>query len=228
MKKKILLLASIIVCVSCSWDEETEYSKRMKVYYQTHSESNDSTSSYRNADSTFIINNSSSGRALNSSAISPDSFNCELQIEGNLIVDGGTSTDISDTYVTVEKIVVRAWIDGNDDIIVYQPKIDSKVAEPAEVLEWENMPECVNYRRKMLTVEPVTISYKDYFYAEVEVCYILRIRDTYLASTCSADRYWNTVRFGSSNHMNSLIIIFVPLELITIQFGATVEGTINP
>lgn len=197
------------MCVSCSWNEEPEYSKSMKAYYQIHSDLKDSISN---------------GDILSSSAILPDSFKCNIQIDGKLIVDGGSYMDITDTYVTVEEVTIRVWIDESDDAIIYQPELDKKIAEPEEVLEWETMPEGINYTRKALTAEPVTITYKNCFYAEVAVFYILRIRDTYLASACSADRYSNTISCGSDDQTGNQISILVPLELKTIRFNAVVVG----
>ena len=225
MKKNfIILLAATFVCFSCSWNEESEYLEKMKAYYQIHGEPEDSIFTGSDADSTWVFSSSSVGQMSSTSATYPDSVRCDLLVEGRLIVDGGTSTDISDTYVTVEKIIVRAWIDGKDSVVVFCPEIDSKVAEPTEVLEWETMPECVNYRRKALSAEPVTITYKDYFYAEVEVCYVLRVRDKELAAGCAADHYWNTVRCGSSSLMDNQMTVLVPLELVTIQFNAAVSN----
>lgn len=224
MKKNVVfLLAAALVCVSCTWNDEPEFSEDMKAYYQTHSEQEDSVFTDNDADSTWVFNSASSGRSLNaSSSTSPDSARCDLLVEGRLIVDGGTSTDISDTYVTVEKITVRVWIDGRDSVMVSYPAIDDKVAEPGNVLEWDTMPECVKYRRKLLSAEPVTITYKESFYAEVEVCYILRVRDTKLAAGCTADRYWNTVSCESSSMMGGIMSVLVPLELVTIKFSASV------
>ena len=68
------------------------------------------------------------------------------------------------------------------------------------------------------------LNYKDYFYAEVEVCYVLRVRDKELAAGCAADHYWNTVRCGSSSLMENQMKVLVPLELVTIQFNAAVSN----
>ena len=223
MKKNIIVfLATIFVCLSCSWNEESEYSKTKKAYRQIYGEPEDSAFIGSNTNNTWVFSSSSDEQNLSNSAIYPDSVKCNLLVEGRLIVDGGASTDISDTYVTVEKITIRAWIDGRNDVMVFCPKIEGSVAEPENVMEWDAMPECVRYRRKLLSAEPMTITYKDFFYAEVEVCYILRIRDTKLAADCTADRYWNTVRCKSSSLKESLMSVLVPLELVSIQFNATV------
>ena len=224
MKNNIVMfLAATFICVSCSWNEESEYSEKLKAYYQIHSKQQDSIFTGNNADSIGTFGSSSDGQMLSTSVTYPYSVRCDLLIEGKLIVDGGTSTDISDTYVTVKKINVRVWIDGKDSMMVFCPEIDSRVAEPENVLEWETMPECVKYRRKTLSAEPVTITYKDYFYSEVEVCYVLRVREKEFAAGCTADNYWSTVCCGSSSLMEKQMSVLVPLELFTIQFNAIVN-----
>lgn len=214
-------MAVTLMCVSCSWEKYTDSPKMRKAYLQTHGESQDSTSTGAN-DSTYVFRSNPKGVVKNDST-TEDSTRCDLFVEGKLIVDGGTSSDISDTYVTVEKITVNVWADAKE-MVSYCPVVHTDVAEPSEVFEWESMPAGINYSRKRLNMEPLTISYKDYFYAKVTVCYILRVRDAQLAAGCTADRYWNTVRYGSSFFRENRMDILVPLELTTIQFDATVDS----
>lgn len=218
--KSLVLMAVTLMCVSCSWEEYTDSPEMRKAYLQTHGESQDSTSTGTN-DSTYVFRSNPKGVAKNDST-AEDSTRCDLFVEGKLIVDGGTSSDISDTFVTVEKITVNIWADGKE-MVTYYPVAHTDVAEPSEVFEWESMPAGINYGRKRLNMEPLTISYKDYFYAEVTVCYILRVRDTKLAAGCTADRYRNTVTCGTSSFKENRMTVLVPLELQTITFSATVD-----
>ena len=221
MKTKSLVLMTVtLMCISCSWNEYTDSPEMRKAYIQTHGESQDSTSTGGN-DSTYVFQSNHKGIVKNDST-TEDSTRCELFVEGKLIVDGGTSSDISDTYVTVEKITVNVWTDDKK-MVAYYPEAHTDVAEPSEIFAWENMPVGINYDRKRLNMEPLTISYKDYIYAEVTVYYILRVRDAKLAAGCTVYRYRNTVTCGTSIFKENRMTVLVPLELTSITFSATVD-----
>ena len=220
MKTNCFILLAAILWTGFSWEEYTGDPELRKGYIQTYCESQNSTENEEN-DSTCSIHSNTKGVAKNDST-AEDSTRCDLFVEGKLIVDGGTSSDISNTYVTVEKITVNVWADGKE-MVIYYPVAHTDVAEPSEVFEWESMPAGINYGRKRLNMEPLTISYKDYFYAEVTVYYILRVRDTKLAAGCTADRYRNTVTCGTSSFKENRMTVLVPLELQTITFSATVD-----
>lgn len=209
----LLLLAVTLIYISCAKDEYTDSPEMRKAYIQTH----DSTGTGDN-DTTYIFRSNSKGVAENDST-AENSTLCDLFIEGKLIVDGGTSTDISDTFVTVEKITVNVWTDGKG-MVTHYPVAHTDVAEPTEA-EWENMPAGINYGRKRLNMEPLTISYKDYFYAEITVIYVLRVKDTKQAAT---DHYTVKAVCGSSNYKENKMTVLVPLELQTITFTATVDN----
>ena len=227
MKKNFLFLTAIAIMsamsiVSCSWDDETDSPELRKAYYQTQSfENNDSTSSGYRSDSVYV------SRTTGISGTTADSVQCNLMVDGKLIVDGGSSSDLSDTYVTVEKIIVRLWIDGQTEPVEYYPETNKEVAEPSDVYAWGTMPQGIKYARKTLCEQPVAFSYRDYFYVEVNVCYMLRVRDTKLAAGCTADRYWCKKVGGSTNFREKSMNILVPLELHTIYFDATVDGWSN-
>ena len=225
MKTNHFVLIAAVLCSSCAWREYTDTPELRRAYLQTHSESQDSVIvNDGDNDSVYVPRAYTAGRnVVDSAAMAPDSVKCEIHVDGRLRVHGGTSTDISDTYVTVEKITVSIWADDRE-MKTYCPEINKEVAEPVEVWEWDTMPVGVNYARKRLTDAPVTVSYMDYFYVEVTVCYMLRVRDTKLAADCTADRYWNTVRYGSSFFRENRMDILVPLELTTIQFDAIVDS----
>ena len=227
MKMNFLFLMTTAIItamsiVSCSFDDETDSLELRKAYCQAQSfESNDSTSSGYHGDSTYV------SRTDGMSGTSNDSVLCNLMVEGKLIVDGGSSSDLSDTYVTVQKIVVRLWKDNQTKPIEYFPEINKEVAEPADVYTWETMPQGLKYARKTLLKQPVTFSYRDCFYAEVNICYMLRVRDTKLAAGCTVDRYWCKVSGGSTNLREKSVEMLAPLELHTIYFDATVDGWKN-
>lgn len=229
MKKNYLFMtvAAIMTSMlfaSCSWEEDMNSPELKNGYYQTHSEDGDSTTVTFGSDSTYVSQTTSNGRGVGTVS---DSIHGNIIVEGKLIVDGGSGVDLSDTYVTVEKIIVRLWTDGQTDPVILYPEANTEVAEPSEVYAWETMPQGLKYARKRLCEQPVTFTYKDYFYAEVSVCYMLRVRDTKLAAGCTADRYWNTVSFGSTSYREEYVTVLVPLELHTISFDATVDSYSN-
>lgn len=203
-----------LMCVSCSWNEYTDSPEMRKAYIQTHGESQDSTETGDN-DSTYTLHSNIKGVE--------NTTRCDLFIDGKLIVDGGTASDISDTNVTVEKIMVNVWADGKE-MNTYYPEINMEVIEPSEVFGWNNLPLGIKYERKRLDMEPLVIYYKEHFYAEVTVCYILRVRDPKLAEGCTAVRYRHTVKCESSNIKGNRINILVPLDLMTVQLDATVDS----
>ena len=209
-----------LMCISCSWNEYTDSPEMRKAYIQTHGESQDSTGTNGN-DSTYVFQSNHKGIVKNDST-TEDSTRCELFVEGKLIVDGGTSSDISDTFVTVDEVTVNVFADGNE-MVTYCPEVHTDVAEPSEVFEWETMPIGLRYDPKMLSAEPLSICYKDYFYAEVTVSYILRVRDTKLAAGCTTDRCKRTVTCATSSHKENRMSVLVPLELRTIAISATVD-----
>lgn len=225
--KSLVLIAVTLMCVSCSWEDYTGPSKQKKAYLQVYSESQDSTNIDNNDNDSIYAAHTMNMIVVDSTTATPtrtDSVRCGIHVDGRLGVDGGISSDISDTFVTVEKIIVSVQTDGKE-MVTYYPQAKHEVAEPLEVFGWETMPEGVNYARKRLTDAPVTIFYMDHCYVEVTVCYILRVRDTKLAVESTADRYWNTVRCESSSYRENKMDILVPLELTTIQFDAIVEQT---
>ena len=207
------------MCVSCSMDETTDSLEMRKAYLQAHGESQDSTST-GGYNSAYARSNPKGMATSNSTA--EDSTRCDLFIEGKLIVDGGTSSDISDTFVTVDEVTVNVFADGNEKV-TYCPEVHTDVAEPSEVFEWETMPIGLRYDPKKLSTEPLSICYKDYFYAEVTVSYILRVRDTKLAAGCMTDRCKRTVTCATSSHKENRMSVLVPLELRTIAISATVD-----
>ena len=207
------------MCVSCSMDETTDSLEMRKAYLQAHGESQDSTST-GGYNSAYARSNPKGMATSNSTA--EDSTRCDLFIEGKLIVDGGTSSDISDTFVTVDEVTVNVFADGNEKV-TYCPEVHTDVAEPSEVFEWETMPIGLRYDPKKLSTEPLSICYKDYFYAEVTVSYILRVRDTKLAAGCTTDRCKRTVTCATSSHKENRMSVLVPLELRTIAISATVD-----
>ena len=219
ISKSIILLTATLMCVSCSMDETTDSLEMRKAYLQAHGESQDSTSTggYNSANA----RSNPKGMAISNST-AEDSTRCDLFIEGKLIVDGGTSSDISDTFVTVDEVTVNVFADGNE-MVTYCPEVHTDVAEPSEVFEWETMPIGLRYDPKMLSAEPLSICYKDYFYAEVTVSYILRVRDTKLAAGCTTDRCKRTVTCATSSHKENRMSVLVPLELRTIAISATVD-----
>lgn len=223
--KSLVLMAVTLMCVSCSWEEYTDSPEMRKAYLQTHGESQDSTvADTGDNDTTYVDRYNPKGIAESNTMeeISPeDSVRCNLIIEGKLIVDGGTSSDISDTYVTVEKITVNVWADGKG-MKTYYPEAHKEVAEPSESCEWNNMPAGVDYDRKRLNMEPLAIPYKNYFYAEVTVCYVLRVKDNKLATGCTKSRFKNTVKCSSDRAGENNMSVLVTLELSTVQFDATV------
>lgn len=216
---KLLLFAAVIWCVGCSWNEHPEYQER-KVYYQTYSEPDDSISVVNDAESVWFSNNTD-GR-LSQSWVNPgsDSVRCSLLIEGRLVVDGGCGVDISDTYVTVRNIIMRVWTDDKDSVMIFQPKINSRVAEPDYVFGWETLPEGLKYRRQLLVEEPAVITYKKCWSAEVEINYCLRVRETELAADCQVDYHRSLAKFESESSINTQMIVLVPLNLGTIKFDA--------
>lgn len=223
MKTNILLfIAALIMCGSCQWNkynDSLDTTETKKTYIQTNNSQQNYPES-ENSDSTYIYYSNFNESKLNS--IRVDSTLCNIFIEGKLIINGGYYTDISDTYVTVKKITVNIRID-NGEKIAYYPEVNTTVAEPEYVYEWENMPEGINYNRKQITIEPLVISYKENFYAEVTVDYALRTKDTKLAAECSIDHYSNTVTYQSMHNNIIRKNILVPLELTTIEISATVS-----
>lgn len=219
ISKSIILLTATLMCVSCSMDEITDSLEMRKAYLQAHGESQDSTST-GGYNSAYVRSNPKGMATSNSTA--EDSTRCDLFIEGKLIVDGGTSSDISDTFVTVDEVTVNVFADGNE-MVTYCPEVHTDVAEPSEVFEWETMPIGLRYDPKKLSAEPLSICYKDYFYAEVTVSYILRVRDTKLAAGCMTDRCKRTVTCATSSRKENRMSVLVPLELRTIAISATVD-----
>ena len=175
----LLLMTSILMCIGCSWEELTDSPEMRKAYLQKNKycEAQDSASS-DDKDSTYVLRANHKGTERKDSVVQ-DSLQCDLYFEGKLIVDGGSTSDISDTYVTVEKIKVNVCTDGKETV-TYYPEINIEVAEPSEFFDWDTMPSGINYERKKLSKKPLTILYEDYFYAKVIVVYILRIKDTKL------------------------------------------------
>lgn len=225
MRKKSLFLTVAVIMVtisimSCAWEDEMNPTELRKAYYQTHSENSDSVAVECDNDSTGVSQIPNNGRGAGATT---DSIHGIITVEGKVIVDGGSGVDLSDTYVTVEKIVVRLWTDGQTESVVLYPEITTEVAEPSELYAWET-PQGLKYARKKLCEQPVTFTYKDYFNAEVSVCYMLRVRDTKLAVECTTDHYWNTVSFCSTSYREEYISVLVPLELHTISFNAAVDA----
>ena len=216
MRKNFLLVVTIAVMsvmsmVSCSWDSTTDTAEMKKLYSQIDSK----------RDSVSILRTARSGVAGKNT---PDSISCTLGIDGKVIVDGGSTSDLTNTYVTVEKVIVKVWKDGYHTPIEYFPELNKEVAEPSGRPAWDMMPQGVRHTRKTLCENPITFTYKDYFYVEVDVCYVLRVRDDKLASGCTLDHYWCKAVYGSTNVMETEMNMLVPLELTTICFHATVDA----
>ena len=226
MKKKSLFLTVAVIMVtmsimSCAWEDEMSPTELRKIFYQTHSDNSDSVAVECGNDSTYLSQIPNNRRGAGATT---DSIHGIITVEGKVIVDGGSGVDLSDTNVTVEKIIVRLWTDGQAEPVILYPEANTEVAEPSEVYAWETMPQGLKYTRKKLCEQPVAFTYKDYFNAEVSVFYMLRVRDTKLAVECTADRYWNTVSFGSTSYREEYISVLVPLELHTISFNAAVDA----
>lgn len=224
MKKNNLLvtttLMTTVLIIGCAWENDKDCLEPRTAYYQAPGESNDSTSS--GIDTTYVARISNGIQAGGDDSFS-DSILCNLIMTGKLIVDGGSSTDLSDTYVTVEKIIARIWTDGQSEPVECLPKAAKEVAEPSFVYTWETMPQGLKYARRTLCERPVTFCYMNNFHIEASVCFILRVRETRLAAECTADRYWNTVSYDSDGSRIDNLDILVPLKLCTIQFDAVVQ-----
>lgn len=215
MRRNFLLVVAIAVMsamfmVGCAWDSMTDTAEMRKLYSQIDSKK----------DSVNILRTTRSGVAGKNA---PDSISCSLDIDGKVIVDGGSTSDLTNTYVTVEKVIVKVWKDGYHTPVEYVPELDKEVAEPSNTTSWNMMPQGVKYSRKALCGNPVTFTYKDYFYVEVNVCYVLRVRDDKLAAGCTLDHYWCKAVYSSTNMMETEMRMLVPLELTTICFHATVD-----
>lgn len=223
MKCKLFILAAAIAFTGCTLDGEIDSLESRKAYTQAFSDNKDCI--FVNYADGWYPQRQSYGKTLPNG--SKDSVQCQITVDSKLIVDGGTSSDISDTYVTVEKIIVRLWPDGQQEPVVCLPKTDKNVAEPSGILEWEGIPQGITYARKTLCEKPVSFSYKEYFYAEVEVFFMLRIKDNNQVSKCFSNRYSNTVKFGSTSYKEENMNVVVPLELTTVKVKATVDDWSN-
>lgn len=223
MKTYLFLLAATILCMSCSW-ESGKTPEIKKVYIQTHSEEQQNTASN---DSVLVVPSGGAQNSPQETVVSDSSrqtpLQCDLSIEGKLIVDGGSSTDISDTYVTVEKVIVNVWVD-NEETKIYSPKIHTEVAEPSKIFGWAAMPTGINYVSRELVETPISISYMYYFTAEITVYFILRVKDSNLAQGYTQSRYRVTSMCYSNNVKDNSLNVLVPLELTTVKFDAAVDG----
>ena len=206
-RNSFLLMAAMFLCAGCSWNYDG--TEEMRAYYFTYT------------DSTDIISTTDYARQQDTDDAIRESY---LQVEGKLLVNGGTSADISDTYVTVKEIIVNLWIDGKDSLVTIRPAIHEGVAEPSELGGWDMMPEGVGYDRRVLCEELIPFVYESSFRAEVTVCYILRVSDTMLVTNSSADQCWKTVKFNSIGLRGAgeVINIVVPLNLVTMTFNAAI------
>ena len=214
----ICLITAAACCMACSWEDDINLPEEVTSYRQVSYVYADSTETEEKYDSSFVA---TAGQRTVTEEI-PDSQRCGLHIKGKLIVHG-SCTDISSTYVTVEKIIVRVWTDNTDSTTIY-PAINNEVAEPENADSWEMLPAGVKYSRILLNMEPVTVIYKDSFMTEITVCYLLRVRDT--EKIGKADHYQNTVRYKSENKGVWRENITVPLELVTIDFNAAVAANV--
>lgn len=213
--KRLLFLLLAVTMISCSksWYEGFEEPLEMNVrapkdsvYYKNYMDS--VANVYRQMyDTTYL----------------EDSVQCRIMVEGKLIVDGGSGVDITGTVVTVGKVIIRVWPDGQHGPITYYPAIHEEVKEPEAVTCWQALPEGVTYSRKKLLAEMMVFSYKDSFYIEVEVLYNLRTRDEALVNGYVFDRYYASAKYSSSQYKEDYLNFLVPLELTTIRFGAEVS-----
>lgn len=220
MKRKIIfLMTAVICCMACSWEDDIDLTEKETAYRQVSYVYSDSTETKEKQDSSFVA----TAAQRNVTVEDPDSQRCDLQIKGKLIVHG-SCTDISSTYVTVEKIIVRVCTDNTDSTIIC-PAINKEVAEPENADSWEMLPVGVKYSRILLNTEPVTVVYKDSFMTEITICYLLRVRDT--EKIGEADHYQNTVRYSSDSKGIWRENITVPLELTTIDFNAAVAANVQ-
>ena len=114
----MFLLAAAVVCVSCSWEEESEYSKKMKAYCQTHSEQEDSVFTDNDADSTWVFSSSSVGQMSSTSAFIGNDAGDGHPIYGWTRVKGTYSYDDDSVICTCENTVYRFSYDKRNGILI--------------------------------------------------------------------------------------------------------------
>ena len=232
MRTNYLILAATLLCVSCSWQEEPVLQETKTAYYQVHNTPQDSTYTVIKGDSTYYLNvdpyaYSDSAIYTAASATRNDSVGCRLFVCSKLKINGGSSADISDLVVTVTSVKVSVFTDSLTTPTIYYPDVHGEVAEPTDEIYWENMPEGIRYRERIVCQNPVSFSYKNSFKAEVEVCFIARTKDMQYVPDAETIKCSCTGQFGSSAYKENNVCIVVPLELFAIQFSGNVSEDVE-
>lgn len=227
----ILLSLATLLCASCSWEELPDISeiieeeKKQEQYYgqaAADSANTDYKVMYEQNDSTKETSELASAKPSNE-AENNDSLCCYVQVRGRLIIEGAAVLDYSHTCVTVEKIIVKAWIDDADSATIYQPEIWEGIAEPESAYEWSDMPEGVKYSPLPLLAQPIVITYEHECHIEAIVSYLVRTDDYTYVTDCRPDKHECTANGQPNGLKYEKLNVDVPLRLVTIQMGAAVS-----
>lgn len=232
MKRLYLFLLAagyVFVINSCSKDYFTD-EEYVTPYEQTKGESIDS------LETKHVQNNDSIDDAVyNSQMLQSDTvpqkqeeeqwYNCNMNITGRLIVDDGTSVDLTDTRFNVSKIIVKVSVDENDSICIFEPDINSDIKEPLTCEMWEKLPQGLRYDSKPFCARPIDFQHKGRYDAEITIYSVLRTKDSNLVTGCSTIKDTCIVNYSSKSRRTQYLTLDIPIELRTIQFGATVAET---
>lgn len=149
-----------------------------------------------------------------------------LWIEGSLLVNNGVTASLAETNVCVSDVIVSFLKDGQI-IAQYRPPVVADIANPFGAASFGSLPKGVKYERRMLGEQAVPLPKDEYDEIEISVNYVVRTLNSEtngIAMTCP---YMQTVSYECSRESGYDYYVYVPINLHTIGFAASLDDWIE-